>query len=99
VALLDMWSQDMLARPDGMTVSAAQWAQELKIQYAPSAVFFDVEGREVFRTEGYLKAFHVQSSMDYVASGAYREQPSFQRYIGARADALEAQGIHVDLME
>jgi hypothetical protein len=37
--------------------------------------------------------------MDYVASGAYLEQPSFQRFIAARADALEAQGIHVDLMD
>jgi len=53
----------------------------------------------VFRTEAYLKAFHTQSAMDYVASGAYLEQPYFQRYIAARADALEAQGIHVDLME
>jgi hypothetical protein len=37
--------------------------------------------------------------MDYVLSGAYREQPNFQRFIQARADALEAQGIHVDLMQ
>jgi hypothetical protein len=53
----------------------------------------------VFRTEAYLKSFHVQSSMDYVASGAYLEQPSFQRFISARAEALEAQGVHVELME
>ena len=99
VVLLDMWSKQMLTRPDGKTTSVAQWAQDLNIQYAPSAVFFDTEGKEVFRTEAYLKAFHVQSSMDYAASGAYREQPSFQRYIAARAEALEAQGIHVDLME
>jgi thioredoxin-related protein len=99
VVVLDMWSKQALTRPDGKTTSVAQWAQELNIQYAPSAVFFDREGREIFRTEAYLKAFHVQSSMDYAVSGAYREQPSFQRYIAARADALEAQGIHVDLME
>lgn len=99
VVLLDMWSKQMLTRPDGKATSVAQWAQDLNIQYAPSAVFFDSEGREVFRTEAYLKAFHVQSSMDYVASGAYREQPSFQRFIAARAEALEAQGIHVDIME
>jgi hypothetical protein len=37
--------------------------------------------------------------MDYVASGAYLEQPSFQRFISARAEALEAQGVHVELME
>ena len=99
VVLLDIWSSDPVIRPDGKTSSAAQWAQQLGVQYAPSLVFFDAAGAEVFRTEAYLKAFHVQSAMDYVASQAYLEQSSFQRFIGARADVLEAQGIHVDLMQ
>ena len=99
VVLLDMWSKDRVTRPDGKTTSATQWAKDLNILYAPSAVFFDVEGKEVFRTEAYLKAFHMQSSMDYVLTGAYREQPSFQRYIADRAELLEAQGIHVNIME
>jgi thioredoxin-related protein len=69
------------------------------VKYAPSLVFFDRDGREVFRAEAYLRSFHIQSVMDYVASGAYLEQPSFQRFISARADALEAQGVLVDLMD
>lgn len=99
VVLLDMWSQQPLQRPDGKTSSIAQWARELNVQYAPSLVFFDTQGVEVFRTEAYLKAFHMQSAIDYVASGAYRDQPSFQRFISARADALEARGVHVDIMQ
>jgi len=99
VVLLDMWSGGPIVRPDGKTSSIAQWASDLDVQYAPSMVFFDRQGAEVFRTEAYLKAFHVQSSMDYVASGGYREQPSFQRFVASRADALEEQGIHVDLMD
>jgi thioredoxin-related protein len=99
VLLLDMWSNDPLTLPDGTVTTAAQWARELNVQYAPSLVFFDSDHREVFRTEAYLKAFHTQSSMDYVASGAYLEQPEFQRFIAARASELEAQGIHIDLME
>ena len=99
VLLLDMWSDDPLPLADERQTTPARWARELGVQYAPSLVFFDVQKREVFRTEGYLKAFHIQSAMDYVASGAYREQPEFQRYIATRADTLEAQGMHVDLME
>jgi len=99
VLVLDMWSTEPVRRTDGRSGSAADWARDLKVQYAPSLVFFDADNKEVFRTEAYLKAFHTQSAMDYVASGAYLEQPYFQRYIAARADALEAQGIHVDLME
>jgi len=99
VILLDMWSREPLKRPDGKTGSVTDWVRELGVQYAPSLVFFDAQGREVFRTEAWLRSFHVQSAMDYVASGSYREQPSFQRFIAARADALEAQGVHVDLLD
>ena len=99
VALLDMWSTTALRTPDGKASTAEQWAQQLGIQYAPTLVLFDEFGSEVFRTEAYLKAFHIQSVLDYVLSSAYQAQPSFQRYIAARADALEAQGIHVDIME
>jgi thioredoxin-related protein len=99
VVLLDMWSREPLQTTDGATMTAAQWATQLDIKYAPGLVLFDPEGNEAFRTEGYLKAFHVQSSLDYVRTGAYKTQPNFQRYISARAEALEAQGIHVDIME
>ena len=98
VVLLDMWSKDPVRRPDGKTSSIVQWARDLNVQYAPSLVFFDGQGVEVFRTEAWLKAFHTQSAIDYVASGAYQGQPSFQRFIAARAAALEARGIHVDIM-
>ena len=99
VVLLDMWSRTPLVTPAGQQTTASEWARELNVHYAPTLVFLDATGQEVFRTEAYLKTFHIQSAMDYVASGAWREQPAFQRFIAARADKLEAQGIHVDLMD
>ncbi|HFD79300.1 MAG TPA: thioredoxin [Gammaproteobacteria bacterium] len=99
VVLLDMWSQTPVQTPDGEQLTAADWARRLKVQYAPTMVMFDTSGKEVFRTEAYLKAFHTQSALDYVLSGAYREQPNFQRYIQARADALRDRGVVVDIMD
>ncbi|HHJ17402.1 MAG TPA: thioredoxin [Gammaproteobacteria bacterium] len=99
VVLLDMWSETPVQTPAGAQSTAAKWSKQLGVQYAPTLIMFDAGGQEVFRTDAYLKAFHIQSAMDYVLSGAYREQPSFQRYIQTRADALEAQGVHVDLMQ
>ncbi|MDY0007841.1 MAG: thioredoxin fold domain-containing protein [Spongiibacteraceae bacterium] len=96
---LDMWSDATLVRPDGKRSSAAEWARQLNIQYTPSLVFFDEQGKEVFRTEAYLRTFHIQSVMEYIASGAYRRQPNLQRYIQERADHLREQGVAVDLME
>lgn len=60
-------------------------------------VFFDPAGREVFRIEAYLRPFHLTSSFDYVSSGAYRTEPSFQRYLQARAAKIRAKGGRVDL--
>lgn len=98
VALLDMWSDEKIITPDEKETTIAKWAKELDIKNAPSIVYFDSEGKEVFRTEAWLKAFHLQSSMDYTASRAYVVQPSFQRFISDRAAKLEEQGIHVDIM-
>lgn len=39
------------------------------------------------------------SHFAYVASGAYRSQPEFQRFIEARAAALRAKGEQVELMK
>jgi len=99
VLLLDMWSNAPISLLDGRNSTPAGWARELGVQYVPSLVFFDASGGEVFRAEAWLKAFHIQSSMDYVASGAYLEQTEFQRYISERAEALEAEGVDVELME
>ena len=97
VARLELFGTERLVTPHGASLSAAQWGRELKVAYTPTIVFFDAKGTEVFRIEAYLKPFHLASGLDYVASGAYRTQPSFQRYIQARAEKIRAAGGRVDL--
>ena len=99
VAQVDIRASEVLQTPDGRELSASDWARELGIQYAPSLVFFDGQGREVFRTEAYLRAFHVHGAIDYVASGAYRWQPSFQRFLQRRTELLRERGVEIDLMD
>jgi thioredoxin-related protein len=86
-----------LTTPGGAQLPASDWARELGIVYAPSIVFFDARGREVFRIEAYLRPFHLSGSFDYVASGAYTREPSFQRYLQERAKRMQARGEEVDL--
>jgi len=99
VSVLDMWSDEKVIQPNGKKSSVVDWAKQLNIQYSPSMVYFDPQGKEVFRSDAYLKAFHIQSVMDYVSSGSYKTQTNFQRYIDARAKNLEKQGVHVDIMK
>jgi len=96
---LDMRGNDAVVTPDGSRTNAAAWARALHVSYTPSIVFFDSGGREVMRIESYVRAFHLQSALDYVASGAYLKEPSFQRFIQARADAIRARGGRVELMQ
>lgn len=99
VAVIDMWSTQPLQTPDGRDLTQREWARELGIQHAPSLVFFDLEGKEVFRTEAYLKSFHIHGAIDYVVSGAYKAQPDFQRYLQHRTQVLHERGVEYDLMD
>ena len=99
VVQLDMWSKTPVTTPDGRSISASAWAKELDVKYAPSMLFFSADGKEVIRTEGYLKSFHNQSVMDYVASAAYKSEPSFQRYIEWRAEKIREKGVKINIME
>ena len=94
---LDAWSETPVVTPSGERITARAWADLLGVAYAPTIVFFDPRGTEVIRSEAFFKTFHTQSMMDYVLSGAWREEPSFQRYVSARADAIRARGIDVDI--
>jgi thioredoxin-related protein len=99
VARIDMASREPVQTPGGPTRPGRDWARSIGIFYTPSLAFFDPQGKEVFRVEGYLRPFHFASSLDYVASGAYRTQPEFQRFIEARAAARRAKGEKLELMK
>jgi len=98
-AVVDMWSKEVVQTPEGDEMPIRDWATRLGVKYAPSLVFFDTSGHEVFRTEAYLRTFHLHGALDYVVTGAYRSQPNFQRFLQHRTDLLHAQGFDVDLMD
>lgn len=97
VARLTLFGKDQVVTPSGKTLTEEEWGRALKVAYTPTIVFFDGRGREVHRVEAYLKPFHLASSFDYVASGAYLTQRSFQRFIRARAERLRSEGESVEL--
>ncbi len=96
---LDMWADTPLITPTGERTTARAWAGKLNISYAPTVVLFDPKAGEVIRSEAYFKRFHTASLFDYLLSGAFRTQPSFQRYLSARADHIREQGKDVDIWQ
>lgn len=81
VALIDLWSKAPLVTPKGEKTDTDTWIRQIGVLYAPTMVFFDTQGREVFRTDAFFRAFHTHAAFDYVLSGAYKKQPEFQRYV------------------
>lgn len=104
IAQIDINSPNKIISPDGQTMTEKQFADSLKIQYTPSIFFYDTNKAEqekqlVFRSEGYLKGFHIQTLLDYISSGAYKTEPEFQRFVQHRADKMRAEGIKVEIWD
>jgi thioredoxin-related protein len=99
VVALDLAGERRVVTPEGRATDERAWARSLAVAYAPTLVFLDGAGHEAFRSEGYLRPFHLAGALAYVADGAYRREPSFQRYLRERSDAVRASGKPVDLWE
>lgn len=92
-------SNAKLITPRGVRTTAKDWYETLKLTYKPAIVFFDKSGNEIIRKDAFFKQYHLHSIMDYVLSGAYQRQPSFQRYITERSDKLREKGVKVDIWQ
>jgi thioredoxin-related protein len=97
VARFSLSGLEKITTPEGVVLDAGRWAQALRVGYVPTMLLFDARGREVFRTEAYLRPFHIAGALDYVASGAYLSEPSFQRFLQTKAERMRSRGEPVDL--
>jgi thioredoxin-related protein len=97
VARFALAERTPVTTPAGDRLPAEDWARSLGLSYTPSVVFFGTDGREAFRIEAYLRPFHLWGSLEYVASGAYLREPSFQRFLQNRTREMREHGDTVDL--
>jgi thioredoxin-related protein len=70
---LDMWSDTHVITPSGQKLTAEAWANELGLFYAPTLVFFDELGQEVFRVDSVVRLHRLRQVLDYVLTKAYRD--------------------------
>lgn len=99
VVQLDISGNDMVVTTDGRKMTASEWAAELNVTYTPAMLIFNEEGQAVIRKDAMLKHFHTWGILEYALSGAYKEQPSFQRFLEHYADELRAKGLDVNIWE
>ena len=65
---------------DGRTRSEREWAVEERTNFTPSLLFYDREGQEVLRLNGYYPPYPFRAALEYVADGHYRRE-SFRDYL------------------
>ena len=104
VLQLDLWGARGVTDFDGEEVEERALAQKWFVNFTPTQILFpagnagavDHRTAEAFRMPGYFKPFHHLSGLEYVASGAWRDQP-FQRFLQDKFAELTAKGIDPDV--
>lgn len=97
VVRLNRWADETIVKQNGTPTTARQWAVELGLGFSPAIVLFDSSGERIITGDAMFKTFHVLGMLDYVASGAYNHEPSFQRYLSERAERIRATGQDVNI--
>lgn len=73
-------NQQKLTLPDGRQLTPKQWADELKLVYDVSVVFFDEAGKEVFRLDAESGKDRMAGSLQYVLEKAYLKHQQMLRW-------------------
>lgn len=94
---LDMWSNEIVTTPEGKRLPVREWARQLGVNYAPGIVIFDAAGIETIRWESSFRVFHTTGMLTYTSSGEYQKEPSFQRYLSAKAEHIRESGRDVNI--
>lgn len=89
---LDMWADTPVMTPAGSRLTARAWAEQLGLFYAPTLIFFDGHGKEIIRVDSVVQFYRLQNVLDYVRSGAYREEPNFQRWRASQRGSTREGG-------
>ncbi|MCB2099555.1 MAG: thioredoxin family protein [Rhodobacterales bacterium] len=107
IVKLDLWGAREVTDFDGEVLEERKLALKWGIRYTPTLQFFKPgqapagqsgKDAEVHRMFGYFYPFHFLTTFQYIREAAYESEPNFQRYVSAKGNALEAKGVHVDLM-
>ena len=75
---LDMWSDTPVITPAGKEMTAVEWAENMGLFFAPTIVFFDDSGTEIYRIDSLVKLRRLSGILRYIDSGDYTEEPNYE---------------------
>jgi thioredoxin-related protein len=81
---LDIQSKQPVLTPTGKKMTVMQWAEQLNINYSPTIIFFDENGKEIIRIESVVWFYRLRNVLTYVLTGEYKKYPTFQLWRQAK---------------
>lgn len=78
VVQIDTYSDTEVITPSGKKTTARQWAEDLNLNFAPTIIFFDQQGKEIIRIESVVRFYRLNNVLVYVLGKGYEKYPTFQ---------------------
>ena len=95
VMAIDIHGQKKVTDLKGLEMTEKAFADREKVNLTPTLVFYDKDGIEALRLQGYYPPYKFRAALEFVADGHYRDEP-FRDYL-QRADpplAFEVGGMN-----
>jgi thioredoxin-related protein len=81
---IDIWGIEEFIDSDGKTYTERELALKYKANFTPTVVFYDSDGKAVFRVRGFYPPYKFRAALEYVSEGFYKKE-KFRDYL-ARAE-------------
>jgi thioredoxin-related protein len=95
VLSIDIHGQKRVTDLTGREMSERDFSDQEKVNLTPTLVFYDKDGIEALRLQGYYPPYKFRAALEFVSDGHYRDEP-FRDYL-QRADppmAFETGGLN-----
>ena len=80
VLAIDIHGQKRVTDLQGREMSEKEFADKEKVNLTPTLVFYDKEGIEALRLQGYYPPYKFRAALEFVADEHYRDEP-FRDYL------------------
>jgi len=77
---VDIWGIEDIVDTNGETYTERELSIRYKTNFTPSLVFYDLDGKPVFRLRGYYPPYKFRAALQYVTEGFYKEE-TFKEYL------------------
>ncbi len=77
---IDIWGINDVIDTDGKEYSEREFSLHYKTNFTPSLVFYDRDGKPVFRLRGYYPPYKFRAALQYVVEGFYKKE-TFRDYL------------------